>query len=163
MSAVLDSRVVYISLSHSEMKIADRYVFDPDFKHFIRKHLSMFDDQRLASCGLKPTLMCNPDIYRGLELPAYCLRPVLQLEYRQHYQYRLYQAILDRMKKKIDAVVYTRDEFNRDKNLMFYKRVLAATSTLTSMLLLITTGPTGAVVLATIGLASSLEEIAVNL
>ncbi|MBG6245783.1 hypothetical protein CS369_15235 [Candidatus Symbiopectobacterium sp. 'North America'] len=48
LSTVLDSRVVYISLAHSEMKIADRYAFDPAFEDIIRKHLSMFDEQRLA-------------------------------------------------------------------------------------------------------------------
>ncbi|MBG6245782.1 hypothetical protein CS369_15230 [Candidatus Symbiopectobacterium sp. 'North America'] len=85
------------------------------------------------------------------------------MEYRQHYQRRLYQALLDQMEKNIDAVVYTRDEFTRDRNLMFYKRALAATDTIAGMLLLTVTGPTGAAVLATIGLASGLGEIAVNL
>ncbi|MBG6248865.1 MULTISPECIES: hypothetical protein [Symbiopectobacterium] len=163
LSTVLDSRVVYISLAHSEMKIADHYAFDPAFEDFIRKHLSMFDEQRLAEGGLKPMLMCNPNIYRGVDLPAFCLRPELRLEYRQHYQHRLYQALLELMKKNIYAVVYTRDEFTRDRNLMFYKRALAATGTIAGMLLLIVTGPTGAAVLATIGLASGLGEIAVNL
>lgn len=163
LSTVLDSRVVYLSLAYAEIKIADRYAFDPAFEHFIRKHLSIFDEQRLASGGLKPTLMCHPGIYRRWALPASCFQPVLRLEYRQHYQHRLYQALLDQMAKNIDAVVYTRDEFNHDKNLMFYKRILATTSSLASILLLITTGPTGAAVLATIGLASGLGEIAVNL
>ncbi|MFT8212208.1 MAG: hypothetical protein ACMZI0_19570 [Symbiopectobacterium sp.] len=119
LSTVLDSRVVYISLAHSEMKIADRYAFDAEFENFIRKHLSIFDEQRLAAGGLKPTLLCHPDIYRGSALPLFCLQPVLRLEYRQHYQHRLYQALLDQMAKNIDAVVYTRDEFTRAKNLMF--------------------------------------------
>ncbi|MGL9751509.1 MAG: hypothetical protein ACR5LC_10720 [Symbiopectobacterium sp.] len=82
LSTMLDSRMVYISLAHSEMKIADRYAFDPAFEDFIRKHLSMFDEHRLAEGGLKPTLMCNPNIYHGVDLPAFCLQPELQLEYR---------------------------------------------------------------------------------
>lgn len=163
LSTVLDSRVVYISLAHSELKIAARYAYDPAFEDFIRKHLSMFDEHSLADGGLKPTLMCHPDIYRGVALPEFCLQPVLRLEYRQHYQRQLYQALLEQIEKNIDAVVYTRDEFTRDKNLMFYRRVFAATSTIAGMLMLTVTGPTGAAVLATIGLASGLGEIAGNL
>ncbi|MCW2476227.1 MULTISPECIES: putative adhesin [unclassified Symbiopectobacterium] len=163
LSTVLDSRVVYISLAHSEVKIADRYAFDAECEAFIRKHLSVFDEQRLTAGELKPTLMCNPDIYRGMALPDYCLRPALQLEYRPHYQHQLYQALVDQLAKNIDAVVYTPDEFSRDKQLMFYKRVLATTGTIAGILLMAVTGPAGAAVWATVGLSSGIGEIAVNL
>lgn len=62
-STVSDSRIVYISLAYSEIKIVTRFVFDDDFENFIRKHLSIFDSQRLPVGGLRPELMCNPDIY----------------------------------------------------------------------------------------------------
>ena len=163
LSTVSDSRIVYISLAYSEVKIVDRFVFDDDFELFIRKHLSIFDSQRLPKSGLKPQLMCNPDIYRDVHLPSYCLKSVLDLRYVDEYQNKIYSAFLQRVEKDINSVVYTKDEYVRDLRLLSYKDVLVTMGVVAGILSVAATGPFGAAILATVGVATGLGEIAINL
>lgn len=163
LSTVSDSRVVYISLAYSEVKIVNRFVFDDDFEAFIRKHLSVFDSQRLPERGLKPELMCNPGIYHNDQIPSYCLKSVLDLHYIDEYQNKIYSAFLQRVEKDINSVVYTKDEYIRDLRLLSYKDALVTMGIVAGILSVAATGPVGAAILATAGVATGLGEIAINL
>lgn len=162
-STVSDSRIVYISLAYSEIKIVTRFVFDDDFENFIRKHLSIFDSQRLPVGGLRPELMCNPDIYRERGVPPYCFKSVVSLRYVNEYQNKIYSVLLDKIEKNINSIIYTKDEYMRDLRFSSYKDSLIAVGIVAGILSTAVTGPAGAAILATVGFATGFGEIAVNL